>query len=458
VAIHDYDSALALLLERINYERTSRIPYRTTEFRLDRMRELLRRLGDPHLRVPIVHVAGTKGKGSTATMIAAIFQAAGYRTGLYTSPHLERIEERFTINGRHCSADEFVELVRSVEATLRELDAVADDARLRIPTFFEITTAMAFQHFVQRQVDIAVLEVGLGGRLDSTNVCQPCVSVITSISFDHTRQLGNTLAAIAREKAGIIKPSVPVVSGVVSREPRAEIRHAAARQQAQLWERGEHFDVQIVASHALMSGPGIHYSDELGDTTWQLTDVAINLLGRHQADNAATAIAAARVLGLQGWRVPETAIRAGLSGVQCPARIEVLRRQPTVVLDTAHNVASIEALCHTLQDTESPRRVLIFAASRDKDAAGMLRLLLPQFDDIVFTRFLKNPRARPVAELRRISEQESNRLGLTPRIHDTQEPHAAWRQANYLAGEEGLICIAGSFFLAAELRSVATAQ
>ena len=202
-----YDAALEFLLGRIDYERTTAVPYCRREYRLDRMRELLNRLDDPQRTYPIVHVAGTKGKGSTAAMIAGILTAAGYRTGLYSSPHLDRMEERVAIDGQSCSSGELVELIERVWPAVSAMDRCADqgDGPGR-PTYFEITTAMALVQFARRAVDAAVLEVGMGGRLDSTNVCPTIASVITSISFDHTKQLGNTLESIAREKAGIIKP------------------------------------------------------------------------------------------------------------------------------------------------------------------------------------------------------------------------------------------------------------
>jgi dihydrofolate synthase/folylpolyglutamate synthase len=458
--LDDYSSALAFLLDRINYERSAHIP--TAALRLDRMNELVRRLGSPHLRVPLVHVAGTKGKGSTATMIAAILQAAGYRTGLYTSPHLERIEERFVIDGQVCSQQAFVELTRSVEPVVRELDAEATSADIRMPTFFEITTAMAFVYFAQQPVDIAVLEVGLGGRLDSTNVCQPLVSVITSISFDHTKQLGNTLAAIAREKAGIIKPGVPVVSGVMDDEPRQVIAGIAAERGAKLVQFKRDFDVALVPTRgaercsALLSGSTINYSQNSDGRTCHLNEVALRLPGEHQVANAATAIAAVKELSQAGWKIPETAIRTALANVRCPARIEIVRREPTVVVDTAHNVASIAALCRTLRDFDARPRVLVFASSKDKDVPGMLRLLLPEFDEVVLTRYVNNPRSRSPERLHALAVDELRHAAAhsPPRLHQAAEPLAAWRLAQELAGDDGLVCITGSFFLAAELRAV----
>ena len=246
------DAAIDWLMRRINYERTAFVPYCSRQLKLDRMRQLLTRLGQPDAGMKIVHVAGTKGKGSTSAMIAAMLTAAGYRTGVFSSPHLERIEERFAVDGVPCSADELVALVNRVIPIVRAMDEEAgepasagDEATSDAgPTYFEITTAIALLHFVERHVDAAVLEVGLGGRLDSTNVCLPVVSVITSISFDHMRQLGNTLASIAREKAGIIKPGVPVVCGVIDPEPQAVIAQIAREHGCRLIQLGRDFDFQ----------------------------------------------------------------------------------------------------------------------------------------------------------------------------------------------------------------------
>ncbi len=236
-----YEAALAFLLGRIDYERMLSIPYGQRDFRLDRMRELAERLGNPQEQLQIVHVAGTKGKGSTAATITAILAAAGYRTGLYSSPHLERLEERIALDGQECPPEALAALIERVRPTVLEMDRQAGPGS-HGPTYFEILTALALLYFVEHAVDVAVLEVGLGGRLDSTNICTPAVAAITSISYDHTRQLGSTLAAIAGEKAGIIKPGVPVISGVVDAEPRDVIARIAAEQHAPLVELGRQFE------------------------------------------------------------------------------------------------------------------------------------------------------------------------------------------------------------------------
>ena len=242
-------AALDWLMARINYERTPLPHYQDRQLKLDRMRQLLTRLGQPDVGMKIIHVAGTKGKGSTCAMLSAILTAAGYRTGLFSSPHLDRIEERFAIDGVPCTSEEFVTLVDRVRAEVRAMDEEASAAHDPAggPTYFEITTAMALLHFVEHQADAVILEVGLGGRLDSTNVCLPVVSVITSISFDHMRQLGNTLAAIAREKGGIIKPGVPVVSGVTDPEPQQAIAEIALNHGCRLIQLDRDFRIQYHA-------------------------------------------------------------------------------------------------------------------------------------------------------------------------------------------------------------------
>ncbi len=450
----DPERALAFLTSRIDYERTSTVPYSQRDFRLDRMRQLLERLGDPQRRLRIVHVAGTKGKGSTAAMVASMLQAAGLRTGLYSSPHLDRVEERLRIDGVECPPEELADLVRRIEPVVAEMDAlpVADPRESNRPTYFEIVTALALLRFAERAADAAVLEVGLGGRLDSTNVCQPLVSVVTSISFDHTQQLGRTLAAIAGEKAGIIKPHTPVVSGVLLDEPRQVIAQFARRLHAPLWQLGVDFGFDYRPPR------GLDDSATCGQLDYwcrppldpgRLDQVELKLIGRHQAANAAVALATIGQLRQLGWNVPDAAIRQGLASVRWPARIEVLSRHPTVVLDAAHNVASIEALVETLDESfAARRRILVLATTRDKDLHGMLAAALPKFDEVVFTRYWNNPRGVPPEELASLAAT----IGCKPR-HICADPSSAWRKALERAERDDLICVTGSFFIAAEMRA-----
>ncbi len=459
-----HDAALAFLFERINYERS--LPtYRSQVFKLDRMRELLRRLGDPHVGLPIIHVAGTKGKGSTSTMLASILGAAGYRTGLYTSPHLERTEERLCVDGAPCSPEAFVELVALVRPVVERIDAESAQQRgPGSPTYFEIMTAMSLLHFARSKVDAVVLEVGLGGRLDSTNVCEPVVTVITSISFDHMKQLGHTLAAIAAEKAGIIKPGVPIVTGVTPTEPLAVIERVAAEQAAPLVKVGRDFHYTVgteleIAPATRLPHAVLDYAGKIGQRPTHYRHVTVGLIGQHQAANAAVAIAVTERLCEQGWRIDEAAIRAGLSRVQCPARVEVLQTEPLVLVDTAHNVASIAALVEVLRETRTAgRRHLLFACSRDKDAPGMIAQLWPLFDQVVVTRFINNPRSHTPEELAASAAQTCGPAALDPeRLRQFSDPRCAWEFLSATAAREDLICITGSFFLAAELRGVVLA-
>jgi dihydrofolate synthase/folylpolyglutamate synthase len=320
-------------------------------------------------------------------------------------------------------------------------------------------------HFAESQVDAAVLEVGMGGRLDSTNVCQPLVSVITSISFDHTQQLGNTLAAIAGEKAGIIKPGVPVVSGVLADEPRQVVADVARRNDCPLAELGRDFTFRYRPPRRLERGPAHGYMDFVchGErAAAELPDVQLSLTGAHQAANAAVAIATLGELQRAGWNIPETAIRQGLSQVRWPARVEVVARCPTVVLDAAHNVASIEALLRVLDESFAPApRLLVFATTRGKDAPGMLELLLPAFDEVILTRYWNNPRGITPEELAALAAElapapetaHARASGASARLHVVQDAAEAWRLANSLATPDHLICITGSFFIAAEMRA-----
>jgi dihydrofolate synthase/folylpolyglutamate synthase len=456
-AIRSHRDALAYLFGRIDYERTLKIPYRSRTFKLDRMRDLLARLGNPENSLKIVHVAGTKGKGSTSSMLAGALTAADYRTGLYTSPHLDRLEERLMIDGEMCSADELVDLVRRVQPVVTELDHESSaEAGEAGPTYFEITTAMALLHFAGREVDTAVLEVGLGGRLDSTNVCHPLVSVITSISFDHVRQLGNTLTAIAGEKAGILKPGVPVVSGVLNEEPREVIRQRAKELGCPLRQLGEDFDFTY-------RSPNVVDFRSWGDTRRHLRDAEVGLIGRHQAANAAVALAALEVLAVNDWNVPDDSARHGLANVVCPARVECLSRKPTIIVDAAHNAASVEALVEVLLEFESTipdnsdqsQRTLVFATSLDKDTNAMLRSLLPRFDRVIFTRYMNNPRAVDPNELLATAKAlvaEGN--AMSPKFAVFDDSQAAASQAQAQLGENDLLCVTGSFFIAAEMRTL----
>ncbi len=332
-----YARALEFLYGRLNYERTG-MPRIPSELRLGRMRRLLSALGDPQDGLRIVHVAGTKGKGSTAALMAAALTASGRRTGLFCSPHLHRLEERFRIDGVDATSDQLIALVDAVRRAVEGFDADSTHHRHRGPTFFEITTAMGLLHFAREATDAVLLEVGLGGRLDSTNCVRPALSVITSISFDHVKQLGATLEAIATEKAGILKRGRPAVVGVLGGSAREAIRRVARQRHAPLREVGSDFDFSYQAPALPLHQPA---AGSVSIRTWRANHppIRLPLLGPHQAHNAAVAVAAIDALNDQGWGVDHRAIEAGWSRLIWPARVEVFGRSPWIVIDGAHNVA-----------------------------------------------------------------------------------------------------------------------
>lgn len=453
--ISDRTAALEFLTQRINYEQTSSIPYRSRNFKLERMRTLLRHLGDPHLRLKVVHVAGTKGKGSTSHLIASMLMAGGYCVGLYTSPHLERLEERFLIDGIPCSEQELVAIVQRVATAVQAMEQGVGDSTPIQPTYFEITTAIALLLFEVRCVDFAVCEVGLGGRLDSTNVCEPLVTVITSISIDHTRQLGDTVEAIAAEKAGIIKTGVPLVCGVRDPAAREVIVREAKRQSAPCHLVDVDYSFQHHAGSLAAEFPTRFDYAEGG---YSLPAVKMQLIGEHQSLNAALAIATVRQLAQQGYDLSEDAIRRGVAETTCPARIEVVQREPFTIVDSAHNVASIAALVTAIEPLlETRSSMLVFATSQDKDLTGMLALLVPRFDKILCTRYLNNPRAVLPEEIAATAQGIAASLeGKRPEILIAENPAAAWQRLQQ--EERELSVVSGSFFIAAEVRCLASAS
>jgi dihydrofolate synthase/folylpolyglutamate synthase len=443
--------ALAWLDRRLNYER---VPPTHGTFALARMRRLLAAVGSPHDAVPVVHVAGTKGKGSTVAMIADILGAAGYRVGRYLSPHVHALEERIGIDGRPIDAAALTAAFATVIPAVEQMDHEAARRGTRGPTWFEALTAVAFVHFARSKVDIAVLETGLGGRLDATNVSRPVLSVITSISLDHMALLGNTVAKIAAEKAGIIKRGVPVVSGAARPAARRVIRATAARRRAPLLELGRDFTARALESVESGRDPlggammRLRLPARFADSAPGERTYALGMPGRHQVENAALAAVAARWLDVRGYRVPEQAIAAGLRRAVLPARIQVVERGPLVVVDAAHNVASMEALVAALAAplAEHAPRVLVFAASADKQIERMLRVAAGRFDRVIVTRYDTNPRAATVERL-----QAACRAAGLPPADAADSPADAVDRARRIAGRSGLVCVAGSFFLAAEI-------
>ncbi len=392
------EQARAFWYGLINYEQRSPA---AADLSLDRMRALLDRLGNPQDRLRIIHVAGTKGKGSTSAMLASVLRRAGYRTGLFTSPHLCRVEERFQVDGAPIAAGELTVL-------LNEVRRAVDGLRRPAITFFEAATAVGFLHFLRRRVDAAIMEVGLGGRFDSTNVCRPAVAVITSISLDHVRQLGDRVAMIAMEKAGIVKPGRPTLSGATAAEARPVIERICRERASPLRQLGVdfHYDYEPGRISARSDQPARVRVRTRRVWPW----MELSLLGAHQAANAALAVACVEQLRAERWTIPDAAVSAGLAATDWPARMEVVGRRPLVVLDCAHNTASADAVVRTLGESFPPcRRLLIFAGSNDKDLAGMFRILGPHFAHVFLTPYLGSAAARRRNRWRSCCERRTGR-------------------------------------------------
>ncbi len=443
-----YQEALDYLYSFIDYSLTRNFRNAPEKFDLGRMHALLAKMGDPHRRYPVIHVAGTKGKGSVSAMTAAALQAAGYRVGLYTSPHLEDFGERIQVDGApipHAEVVRGVDVLRPLVPTVPGL------------TTFELMTALGFWYFADRAVDVAVVEVGLGGRLDATNVVEPLVSVITPISLDHTAILGDTLAKIAAEKGGIIKAGRPLVLAPQPAEARATLRRMAAARGAPLVEVGE--DVVFAPQARSLDGQVLfvwHADQEGADDfiasggleEWEPLRLRVPLLGPHQVANAATAYAALRVADQEGLPVPVAAIQHGMAQTVWPARFEVLQRTPPLVVDGAHNRAAARVLRLTLDEyfPDWPL-VLVFGASSDKDVSGMFAELLPRAQHVILTESV-HPRALDVEVLAAHAAPYARPLFLEPQVPDALD------RAYRLAQGDAVILVTGSLFVAAAARAV----
>ena len=426
----DYRESLRYLLSFTDFEKLPGSAYSAANFDLRRMVELLSLLGNPHLVPRTIHIAGTKGKGSTAAMIASALSADGCRTGLYTSPHLHTFRERMRVDGEMIEEGMFADLTDKARPAVEEVNRRHEYGEL---TTFEILTAVAFSFFDEQGVDFQVLETGLGGRLDATNVVSPELCVITSISRDHAEVLGDTLAEIAGEKAGIIKRGAQVISAPQRPEAAAVIEDACRRNETTLVVVGRDVTWRKLTSD--LSGQSFEVEGTRGSYK-----LAIPLLGAHQLENAATTVAALEALGVES-----NAIARGLAQVMWPGRLEVLRREPVVMVDGAHNADSARRLKESITEYfDHKRLILVIGASSDKDVAGMVAELAPLASAVIATRS-RHPRAVAPAGL----IDEFSRYGVVPRV--TESVAAAMKLALAKAKPGDLICAAGSVFVIAEV-------
>ena len=403
----NYKAALAYIDTFINSEQSPDFSRQARFYNLERISHLLAQLGNPHRHLKVVHVAGSKGKGSTAALIASILTHAGYKTGLFTQPHLITPRERCRINSRLISEEEFARYVDrlspSIEAMASPSVPRSEDPRwigtsgeggVGRVSFFEIYTALAFTYFADNAVDFAVIEVGLGGRLDATNVVDPLVSVITPISLEHTAILGDTHEAIAREKAEIIKPNRPVVLAPQVPEAQAVFEAVAADRDAPLDGVGR--DIHLKRKDWNVNGQTF----DLTTPSVSYPDLFLSLLGEHQAVNAATAIGCIERIRQKGYKVPRTSIYGGLKEVRWAGRMQVVGQSPVILLDGAHSPTSAEALCKAIHEIFCYRRlILVVGLMRDKDLQAIGQVLCPLADEIITTQAFDNPRVTPAEEI-----------------------------------------------------------
>ena len=431
----DYAEALHYLLSFTNLAFSRSVPYSKRIWDLSHMETLMAAMGDPHRDFASVHIAGTKGKGSTAAMIESALRYAGIRPGLYTSPHLHTFRERMRVNGHLMTKTRWVEGVARLQDIVPTLDFR--------PTLFELLTSLAFWYFSVEEVPLAVVEVGLGGRLDSTNILTPDIALITSLGLEHTHILGDTLSDIAREKGGIIKPGVPVVVAPQPEEAMRVLDGLAAEKGAPLVALGRDWQYRI--EHVTPAGMSISVWSE--STCYRHVDVALR--GMHQAVNAAMSIVALHHLRERGWPVEEEHIRQGLRYVYWPGRMEVLQRQPVLLLDGAHTVESVERLVDGIYRWLPHENLhVIFGVSADKRIPDLLDVLWPHADTLHITRS-EHPRAATPDQI-----LEHVPVGPGPDVYTYVLVEDALATTLRMAGPDDLICACGSIFLAAAVREV----
>ena len=427
------------LFAQTDYEQMLRVRYNRDTFSLDRMKSLAKALGNPQFKYRTVHVAGTKGKGSTCTMLAHMLKACGFKVGLYTSPHICDVRERIQINGDMISQAALTRLICRAEPIIERMAA-------NKPTFFEIFTALAFQHFADEKVDVAVVETGLGGRLDSTNVMKPAVCGLTSISMDHMHQLGPTLAKIASEKAGILKAKTPAISVPQTPETKRVLRKAAREAQTRLMFTGDdiEFSYRVESSRTA----GCHTRICLTTPRSRFEHLPVPLLGEHQALNCGLALALLDELKNQGMKIDDSRAVQALAKVYLPGRMEMVQEDPRILVDGAHNADSMRALMRAIgQHIPYDSMVMVFGCAGDKDICGMIAEIATGADKVIFTQASTNPRAAKAKDLAEVYEEATGRVGQLAENLDE-----ALRIARSAVSREDLICVCGSFCLVGEAK------
>lgn len=437
-SFRSYKSALRFLTQTTNYETLNHARYNQANYSLARMNRLLSALGSPHKKIATVHIAGTKGKGSTAAMLSNMLQGCGYDVGVFSSPHVLDIRERITVNDTWISEQQFTKLVNKLVPVYNAMKGTK-------PTFFELITAMSFLHFLDQEVDLAVIEAGLGGRLDATNVIRPEVCGITSISFDHMAQLGNTLSEIAEEKGGIFKPHVPAISA--PQEPAVEeaLRKLAGQIETPLQFAGGEIEFSYRFESSRIVGP--HTRVCLTTSTSRFEHLHVPMLGEHQAINCGLALGLLDALKNQGLEIDDQKAIDGLAKVRLPGRAEIIQQDPKILVDGAHNPASIAALMRTVgQHVPYDSMIVIFGCQQGKDIEGMVRHVQLGADKIIFTQSA-SPHAVDPKELAACYVEQSGNVAQT-----APDLEQAMQIARSAVGADDLICITGSFYLVGEAK------
>jgi dihydrofolate synthase/folylpolyglutamate synthase len=431
----NYSQAEEYLNSFTNYELIPGISYAQPGYSLRHVEELLNRMGNPQLAARTIHIAGTKGKGSVAAMIAQVLSSSGYKTGRYTSPHLHNLRERLNIDGSLISEVDFAATMAEVKPFI---ESMKHDTSFRQLTYFEALTALAFAYFQKKRVDFQVLEVGLGGRLDATNVvANPAVCIITSISLDHTQILGNSLEEIAREKAGIIKSGCWVVISPQPEEAASVISNICREKKAKVVQVGKDITWHKISGDLRQQSLIIE-----GRTSKY--QVSIPLLGDFQLENAATAVASSEILASEGFAISAADIAQGLAQVKWPGRFQILQQHPTVLVDGAHNVASMKRLVNNIKAYFAHKRIfLVFGTSCDKDIPGIINELVPLSTQVIVTQ-ASHSRAAPLVTL----VAEFTKRGIEPETRETVAE--AISRALSVAKRTDIICVTGSLFVVAE--------
>ncbi len=437
----NYPAAVKNLMERVDFERARLTKEHRGKFKLDRMKAIMAALDNPQDDIRTVHIAGTKGKGSTAAMTAACLEACGYTVGLYTSPHLIDLRERIQINGENISTGEFTRLMDRVAVAASKLAGKHGEA-----TFFEIVTAIAFLYYAEQAVDIAVIEVGLGGRLDATNIITPEVAVVTAISMDHQQILGDTAEEIAREKAGVFKKGVPALTIEQPKPVLAALRAAAEEAGTKLEVLGESVDF----SYRFESSPdlGPHRRVCVTSPRSSFEHLAVPLPGEHQALNCGLALAILDRLRERGFETPESKVALGLAQTTIPGRMEMAWKSPRILLDGAHNEASLTALIRSIgAHVPYDSMVMIFGCAADKNVDELLERISLGADKLIFTRAAANPRAMNPRELQKRFAALSGKM---TQVADNL--HEAFNLASRAVSRGDLIVVTGSFYLVGEAK------